>query len=385
MGLKAIENGVIRFKNVRVPRENILWKEGAGLKLALITLNTGRLTLPSSVTGVAKSALEICRNWANERVQWGAPIGKHEAVAEKIARMASTAFAMESVSELCASLVDRGGYDIRLEAAVAKMFNTEAGWHIVDDTVQIRGGRGYETAASLAARGEEPVPVERLMRDYRINLIFEGSSEIMRLFLAREAVDFHLRLAGDLLNPKAGGAPKTKAMLKAGIFYAGWYPRLWIGSRQLSSLREFGMLATHLRFVERSCRKHARTLLYLMIKHGPKLERKQMTLFRYVDIGAELFAMSAACVRAQWLNQKGSNGEEAMELADHFCRLARRRVKATFGAMFNNEDSRTYRLAQQVLDGRHEWMESGIIGLRHALQEVAHTVAERAEGEPIHQ
>jgi len=385
MGLKAIENGLMRFKNVRVPRENILWKEGAGLKLALITLNTGRLTLPSSVTGVAKSALEICRNWANERVQWGAPIGKHEAVAEKIARMASTAFAMEAISELCASLVDRGGYDIRLEAAVAKMYNTEAGWHIVDDTVQIRGGRGYETAASLAARGEEPIPVERLMRDYRINLIFEGSSEIMRLFLAREAVDFHLRVAGDLLNPKAGGAAKTKAMLKAGLFYAGWYPRLWIGSGSFSSMHEFGRLATHLRFVERSCRKLARALLYLMVKHGPKLERKQMTLFRYVDIGAELFAISAACVRAQWLNQKGRNGQEAIELADHFCRLARRRVKATFRALFDNEDNRTYRLARQVLDGRHVWMESGIVGLRHAFEEVSHTAAERAEGEPIHQ
>jgi len=354
------------------------------LKLALITLNTGRLTLPSSVTGVAKSALEICRTWANERVQWGAPIGKHEAVAEKIGRMASTTFAMESISELCASLVDRGGYDIRLEAAVAKMFNTEAGWRIVDDTVQVRGGRGYETAASLAARGEEPIPVERLMRDYRINLIFEGSSEIMRLFLAREAVDFHLRLAGDLLNPKAGGAAKAKALLKAGLFYAGWYPRLWLGSGYFSSLPEFGRLATHLRFVERSCRRLARTLLYLMIKHGPKLERKQMTLFRYVDIGAELFAMSAACVRAQWLKKKGSNGEEAIELADHFCRLARRRIKVTFRTMFDNEDSHTYRLARQVLDGRHLWMESGIVGLRHALQEVAHTVAETAEGEPIH-
>ncbi len=384
MGLKAIENGIIRFTNVRVPRENILWKEGAGLKLALITLNTGRLTLPSSATGAAKAALEICRRWCNARIQWGVPIGKHEAVAEKVGRMASTTFAMEAISELCASMVDRGGYDIRLEAAMAKLFNSEAGWNIIDDTVQIRGGRGYETAASLAARGEEAPPVERMMRDYRINLIFEGSSEIMRLFLAREAVDFHLQLAGELVNPKATGSAKAKAFLKAGLFYAGWYPRLWLGAGYLPSFGEFGVLAPHLRFVERSCRKLARMLLYTMMRYGAKLERKQMTLFRFVDVGAELFAMTASCVRARMLVKQGRNGSEAMQLADHFCRLARRRVAAGFRSMFHNDDVATYKLARQVLEDNHVWLESGIVGLSQALHEVGHTAPETREQEPIH-
>ncbi len=359
MGLKAIENGVIRFTNVRVPRENILWEEGKGLKLALITLNTGRLTIPVGCAGVAKQMVSVTRKWGNERVQWGQPIGKHEAVAQKLARMTAYTFAMEAIGELSTALYERGGYDIRLEAAIAKLFNTEAGWRILDDTLQIRGGRGYEMAESLARRGEPAIPIERAMRDFRINLIFEGSSEIMRLFIAREAVDHHFKLAFNIVNPESTLKEKLSAMANATPFYLTWYPSRWLNSARLRRYGEFGKLAGHVRYIERTTRHLGRSIFHAMIRFGPKLERKQMVLFRAVDIGSELYAMSAACVRAQMLAKQGRT--EAITLADAFCRESRDRIKGHFDNFFGAHDPALYKLALEVLRGEHAWLEQGIV------------------------
>jgi len=362
MGLKAIENGVVRFTNVRVPSENILWGEGKGLKLALITLNTGRLTLPASCAGGGKAMLQVARTWANQRVQWGQPIGKHEAVAQKIALMAANTFAMESVAELAVALAERGKYDIRLEAAIAKMWNTETGWRIVDDTLQIRGGRGYETADSLRGRGEAGIAVERAMRDFRINLIFEGSSEIMRLFIAREAVDHHFKTAFALVDKESSGKDKLAALGRVAKFYPGWYLSRWLGRGALpGSYGEFGSLAKHLRWAERHTRHLGRTLFHAMARFGPKLERRQMVLFRGVDIGADLFAMTAACVRARMLAREGNH--EATELADLFCREARQRIRTNFSRFYGKHDGAIYRVSQHVLAGQHAWLEEGIVGL----------------------
>ena len=357
MGLKAIENGLMSFKDVKVPAENILWGEGKGLKLALITLNTGRLTIPASVAGASKALLRGVRAWAAERVQWGQPIAKHDAIAQKIARLAANTFAMESVAMMSTALYERGGTDIRLEAAIAKLFNTELAWRSVDDALQIRGGRGYETADSLRARGETPLPIERAMRDSRINLIFEGSSEIMRLFIAREAVDTHFSIAFPIVAPESSLGTRLSAAVKAAPFYLTWYPGTWISS--MKSYAGFGRLETHLEYLDRATRRLGRTIFHAMVRFGPKLEKRQMVLFRAVDIGAELYAMASTISRAKMLAEQGN--AEAMELAEVFCRESRDRVEASFRALYGQHDATLYRVAQRVVKGEHAWLESGIV------------------------
>lgn len=360
MGLRALANAALRFTDVMVPRENLIGKEGRGLKIALTTLNAGRLSIPAAVVGGTKVGLELARKWSAARVQWGQEIGKHEAITHKLAEMATTVYAMDAVSSLCQSLAERKGYDIRLEAAAAKEWNTFRAWRFVDDLMQIRGGRGYEKERSLEARGEAPAGVERWMRDARINLIFEGSSEIMHLFMAREAVDKHLQLAGALIDPEVPVGKKLAQLPRIGLFYASWYLGLWARGLFAPRYGEFGPLAKHLRFVERSSRKLAREIFHSMVVFRAGAERKQAFLFRLVDIANELFAMSATVARAQAQREAGApEGVRAVKLADHFCLAERRKVRALFAALWRNEDAAAYRLGREVLAGEHAWIEEG--------------------------
>ena len=363
MGLRGIENGVTVFDDVRVPAANRLGDEGRGLKIALQTLNTGRLSLPAICCAGAKWSLRIARQWCGGRVQWGKPIGKHEAIAGKVAFIAGMAYGMESMLELASALADDKRNDIRIEAALAKLYASEMEWLVADELVQLRGGRGYETAASLAARGERPVPAEQHLRDVRINRIFEGSTEIMHLLIAREAVDQHLSVAGGLIDPEVDLAGKAKAAASAGRFYARWLPKLAVGKGHApTSFDEFGSLATHVRFVERASRRLARSTFYGMARWQGRLERKQLYLGRIVDIGAELFAISATCVRTQMLvDDHAPEAESALELAELFCRGARRRVDRLFHDLGSNDDAKNYAAAQRVLRGDYTWMEEGIL------------------------
>ncbi|HKU31707.1 MAG TPA: acyl-CoA dehydrogenase family protein [Arthrobacter sp.] len=363
MGLRGIENGVTRFHQVRVPAANRLGREGQGLKIALTTLNTGRLSIPGLCVAAGKWSLKIAREWSNARTQWGRPVGKHEAVAKKIAFIAATTFALEAVFELSAEMADAGQKDVRIEAALAKLWSTELSCLVADELVQIRGGRGFETAESLEARGERAVAAEQLLRDLRINRIFEGSSEIMRLLIAREAVDAHLAAAGELASVDATLQEKARAAVGASSFYAKWLPKLVAGAGlDPRSYSEFGRLAKQLRYVERASRKLARQTFYGMGRWQGKLEYKQAFLGRIVDIGAELFAMAACCSRAEMLLRTApEQGAAAYELAEAYCEQARLRVDDYFEKLWRNTDDADRELSANVLAGDYAWLEAGVL------------------------
>jgi len=355
MGLKALYNGVVTFEGVRIPAANLILGEGRGLKVALTTLNTGRITLPAACVGMAKRCLEWSTTWAASRVQWGAPVGRHDAIAQKLARMKAETFAIEAMVRYVSLLVDRDKKsDIRIEAAFAKMWGTERGWDIVNETMQIRGGRGYETADSLSHRGEEAIPVERFLRDCRINTIFEGSSEIMRPLIAREALDPHLKMGGPVLNTTLPLGTRLRAALRSAWYYGRWYPLLWLPRfGGLAKVRpEFRAAA---RRVRTRSQRLARSLFHAMLRHGPKLEKKQVLLGRFVDVGAELFAVSASLAYAQQvLDRKSGDPNDLIATVRYFAEISCNKVDELLRATGRNADGPGYRIARTMLDGSSE-------------------------------
>jgi len=364
MGLRAVQNALLRFNQVRVPAENLLWGEGKGLRLALVTLNAGRLSIPATIIGGFRQALIHAKGWGLKRSQWGASIAKHEAGSAKIADSAAHLFAMEAMASVGSAWVDQESHDIRLEAAMAKFFCSEQGWRLADQLLQLRGGRGYENALSLKARGEEPIPAERFLRDARINRIVEGTTEILTLFIAREALDRHLKLAGEVLNPKAPMIKRLLTAFKAAGFYSVWLPRLFLSQLTFTVMSWLsGGLKREDFWARAQAARLAWTLFTLMLLNGPRLEKKQLQLMRVVWIASDLFALLVANRYARLLQGKsfatdgvfaGSADQAEVDFdtktaALTFASLARVRVRALFREIWSNSDQEQRSLARSVL------------------------------------
>lgn len=370
MGLKGIENGLLKFENVKVPKENIIWGTGKGLKLALITLNTGRLTLPSACTATGRACLQIARTWAKERHQWGASIGSHELSASRLVFISGATYAMESVAALTSGMADQAKTDIRIEASLGKLFSCGLGWRVIDQTLQLRGGRGYETADSLEARGDVPYPVEQIMRDFRINMIIEGTSTIQRLFVAREALDKHLKLGMGIFNPKLGIGGKLATAFKAGLFYLFWYPKLWIYSIWPMYSWMGSWEGKYLRFANNMSKKIARRTFHAMILNGPKLEKKQRALGRMVDAGMYVFALAAVLSRYLTRKKKNEVNQREVHLVKKICASLRADAKVALSKVkIRPGKSSLVSMSESIMEGELEWLEQDmcdLVGLSQA-------------------
>jgi hypothetical protein len=340
---------LIRFTNVKVPKENVIGDVGRGLKLALATLNDGRLSIPALSAAAAQELAGFCNLWGKSRVQWGRPIGQHEPGMQKLAYLNGVAYAMESLSSYTAQLSDAGGVDIRMEAAAAKLWATEEFWKALDVGIQLRGGRGYETDRSLEQRGEPGLPLERWMRDTRVNRILEGSTEIMHLFLAREALDPHFKKAGALLS-RASSREKLQALLRCAAFYPIWYLKLWLGSL-IAFFRPYSgfepELARQLRWIDRHSKKLARTLFHQMMKYRAGMEYKQLLLGRLVDTGIELSVMALVASRVQ--GEVSAGREANLPRALYWLKSRRLFVKHLFHSIHHNDDELCKDLATRIL------------------------------------
>jgi len=354
MGLRGLPNGFLKFENVRVPAGNLLGEQGRGLKIALTTLNTGRLTLPAASAGTARQILAMLRPWVQVREQWGRRIGEHEAVASRMANLVARCYALDAVADLTSAMADAKVGDLRIEAAMAKLYSSETMWKIADDALQTRGGRGYETADSLRERGEMPIPVERVLRDARINTIIEGTSDIMHLFIAREVLDPHLEATG--MKPGREGVSVTRALR----FYTTWFPGLFLPGRKSLPGNAPPSLRKHLVYIEKETRKLARTVFYAMFKHRHRLEVRQRVLARVVDIGTGLFVMAAVISKA--VSDLAANPADTApaELADLLCRLEKRDISVLRSELRKNTDESEYQIAMDLMDGRFTWLEEGV-------------------------
>lgn len=351
LGIRAIENGLIRFRNVKVPAENVILGEGKGLKLALTTLNDGRLGIPAVAAFVSKDVLDFSASWAKSRVQWGKAVGNHEAGAQKLADIAGQTYAMETLALYGAALSDRHNVDIRMEAATAKMWNSERSWEVADTAFQLRGGRGFETEKSVKDRGEVGFPMERILRDTRINRIVEGTTDVMHLFIAREALDGHLRNAGGLFKKGATFWDKVKTIGKCALIYPRWYIGNLVGPIFEKFSKFDDGVSRHLSWAEQQTRNLALTLFHQMLLRGPKLEMRQLILARLVDIGAELAVMALVASRLQTeKDRKDPNFSYNMTIMEHFFKSRSAVVERLFFEVWNNADLEATAAANAVME-----------------------------------
>ncbi len=348
-GIRGTATGKIRFTNMRVPRENVLGEIGRGLKLALTVLDYGRITFGATCTGHAKACIREMVRHAKQRVQFQQPLAEFQLVKKKIAYAAAHCFAMEAATLECAAFIDRGAEDYMLETAILKVFATEHLWTIVNDTLQVWGGKGYFS----------DYPIERWMRDARINLIGEGANEVLKAFIAvvgcRGPGMYLKGLQEELFSGVRGFLRRLPAALGVGArlvvpWLSAGTPQVPVRSPQLQAeaatlarlVREFGLKLPH---------------LFLALKDEATFAQAQLVHERIADIAIDLYVASCVLARLDYMLTQGqSNGAADAEnepYADvaagrYFLKIAFRRIRDRFASFDDNDDAELLECARSI-------------------------------------
>jgi alkylation response protein AidB-like acyl-CoA dehydrogenase len=357
-GVRGIYNGIPTFNDVRVPVENRLGNEDDGLRIALATLTVGRLTLPAASAGGLKQCLSVMRWWGRTRVQWNKPIGEHTLIGEKICRAAAYTLALDAVMAFCGAWANKKG-DLRMESAAAKILGSEWYWDVVNDLFQVRGGRGFMTFDSQRKSGELGIPVMRMMRDARINLVWEGTSEILRIWMAREALAPYIEKGLAFLQ---GSSSDKFAALS---YYAGMAIRSRLPySTPSSSAGMFGEdYAGWVRFIESSTRSLTRSTVSATLRHRQGLHNKQILLQDLIDDSLAIFPMAAIIWYTSQPEMRTKPG--IRELTNYFCQEMKDRLDPPSSPekriRGHKKDSTVYRLSKTIMNGEYAWLEEGIV------------------------
>lgn len=325
VGMRGSTTSNLLFENVEVSEANILGPMGGGLKVCLTVLDYGRTTFGATCTGVAKDLIKRARDHVINRFQFKRPLGSFELVKEKIARMYALCYAMESTTLLTAGLVDRGVEDIMLESAMLKVFNSDAAWEILYDTMQIYGGRSFFTDA----------PFERNMRDARLNMIGEGSNEVLRAFIGAVGmrdVGMELKSYKDSLS-------------KSWLDSATWKDALTAGSRYLQAPKiplRTQKMQSEARALESLILSFGRAVVKMLASYKEGVIDRQLDLNRIAEAAMAIYTMTAVISRLD------SEDNENLEVGQYYCKIAYKKATENLDLLFDPLDEMTVQLADKI-------------------------------------
>ena len=326
LGIRGSTQAELSYDALEVPADHLLGAVGRGFGVAVHVLNAGRLTLAAGCTGGTKRTLKEMTSYSEQRVQFGHPLADFEITQRKLSRIASEIYASDSMLGILASLVDRGDNDFSLEAACAKVFASEMVWRAADDMVQLAGGRGYV----------KPYPHERILRDSRINRIFEGANEVLRLFIALNGIQ------APAAALKEVGSALRRPLRNLGLLggYARSRVKLRLGQTSTLDIDLHDRLKKHKEYFEKHVAELGSATDRVVIRHREKIVDSQLMLERLADMAIDLFATAAVIARTQSLiDERGvEKCEREIALCDLFCIEAGRRFRENRSMLDSREE-----------------------------------------------